>query len=78
MAKRFSGRVALVTGGARGIGKQIARAFAERGGNVALFDMNAKDLTAAADECKALGGVQALAGSGHGSTPAGHGSHSVR
>lgn len=52
---QIKGKTIIVTGGARGIGKQIARTFAERGGDVALFDMNAADLTATADECKALG-----------------------
>ena len=48
------GRVALVTGAARGIGAAIARAFARAGARVALLDREAADLATAAAE---TGGV---------------------
>ncbi len=39
-ASRFAGQTALVTGGADGIGKGIARRLAAEGAAVALFDIN--------------------------------------
>ena len=36
MAKKLSGKVALVTGGSRGVGAASARALADQGANVAI------------------------------------------
>jgi 3-oxoacyl-[acyl-carrier protein] reductase len=44
----FSGQVAVVTGGARGIGYAIAAGLLNRGARVCLIDLNASDLDAAA------------------------------
>jgi NAD(P)-dependent dehydrogenase (short-subunit alcohol dehydrogenase family) len=53
----LSGRVAVVTGGRRGIGKAIALALAQAGADVALGDRTVDDgqLEAAAAEVKKLG-----------------------
>lgn len=44
----FTGRTAIVTGGASGIGNAIARALAERGARVAIVDVRAEGAAAAA------------------------------
>ncbi|HEY2781355.1 MAG TPA: SDR family NAD(P)-dependent oxidoreductase [Steroidobacteraceae bacterium] len=37
---KIGGKVAVVTGGASGIGQAVVNAFIERGGQVAIFDLN--------------------------------------
>ena len=50
---RFSGRVAFITGGARGIGRATAQAFAAEGARVIVADVDAEASEATA---RALGG----------------------
>ena len=56
---RFSlqGKVAIVTGGGRGIGKAIAQGFAKAGAEVAITSRKINDLEATAAELAAFGGV---------------------
>src|ERR1700730_9144589 len=56
---RFSGKSAIVTGAASGIGKHLALAFAREGAAVAVADLNAVAAGAVAAEIEAAGG-QAL------------------
>jgi 3-oxoacyl-[acyl-carrier protein] reductase len=56
----FKGQVALVTGGARGIGKAIAEALAGRGVNVAVADIDEGAARSTAGELEARG-IKALA-----------------
>ncbi len=56
---RFSGKSAIVTGAASGIGKHLALAFAREGAAVAVADLNAVAADAVAAEIEAAGG-QAL------------------
>ncbi|AMR31264.1 short-chain dehydrogenase [Mucilaginibacter sp. PAMC 26640] len=55
-AKALSGRIALVTGSAGGIGKAIAKKFADEGAVVVLNDMNADRLAEAGEEFEKLYG----------------------
>lgn len=48
--KPLSGKIALITGSAGGIGKAIARKFVEEGAVVVLNDMNAERLESAGEE----------------------------
>jgi NAD(P)-dependent dehydrogenase (short-subunit alcohol dehydrogenase family) len=58
--KRFEGQVAVVTGGAKGIGGACADRFAQEGANVACLDILDKDNEHHAGELRALG-VDAIA-----------------
>ena len=52
----FDERVAVVTGGASGIGRAIAQLFAARGAKVCIADVNAEGAAAVAAELEASGG----------------------
>jgi NAD(P)-dependent dehydrogenase (short-subunit alcohol dehydrogenase family) len=59
--KALSGRIALITGSAGGIGKAIAKKFAEEGACVILNDINQERLDGAFDEFLMLFGKDAVA-----------------
>ena len=52
---RLDGKVALVTGGSRGLGLQMVRAFAERGADVIIASRKLDACEAAAAEVRAMG-----------------------
>lgn len=56
---RFTGRVAVVTGGGRGIGEATVMAFAAEGGSVVVADVNADDAARVVAACDAPGRVVA-------------------
>ncbi|MEO0998664.1 MAG: SDR family NAD(P)-dependent oxidoreductase, partial [Pseudomonadota bacterium] len=56
----FSGRNVFISGGTSGINLGIAKVFAGRGANVAVFGRNADKAAAAADEIDAAGPGKAL------------------
>ena len=60
----LSGKIALVTGGSRGLGLQMVRAFAEHGADVIIVSRKLDACEAVAEEARTMG-RRALALSGH-------------
>lgn len=56
----FNGKTALITGGARGLGLQMALAFAREGANIVLTDINPETLEKAREQVETTG-VRAFA-----------------
>lgn len=52
----LTGKVALITGGSRGLGRQMALAFARRGAKVAIISRKVEQCESTAEEIRALGG----------------------
>ena len=56
MEKRLEGKVAVITGGASGIGEAIAKIYAENGCKVAIVDINGERLKKVEKEIRDAGG----------------------
>lgn len=58
---RLDGKKIFVTGGARGIGKSVATAFAEAGADLAIVDLDMEEAKKTAKELEAEQGIKAIA-----------------
>ena len=52
---RLLNKVALITGGARGIGREIALLFAKEGADIVIGDLNLQEAEKTASDIEALG-----------------------
>ena len=52
---QFAGQVAIVTGGAQGLGEGIVKMLVENGCSVIIFDVNLEKATALADSLRTKG-----------------------
>jgi len=57
LIKKLRGKVALITGGSRGIGRAIAAAYADQGAEVFICGRNTHDIAQAAAEIRLAGGA---------------------
>jgi NAD(P)-dependent dehydrogenase (short-subunit alcohol dehydrogenase family) len=67
--RRYEGRVAIVTGAAQGLGRVIAKRFAEEGAKLVVCDIQEDRLTVAARELREETGMPFLAVAGDLSEP---------
>ncbi len=51
----LEGKTAIITGGSRGLGREMALAFAERGANIVVASRKVENCETVADEVRALG-----------------------
>jgi NAD(P)-dependent dehydrogenase (short-subunit alcohol dehydrogenase family) len=58
---RLDGRVAIITGGSKGLGKSIAQAFAEAGASIVLASRHRDECQTALNELRRLAGCNGLA-----------------
>src|SRR5262245_246902 len=61
MSGEFAGKVVVITGGSRGIGREIAVDFAKQGAQTVIVSSSAENLAAASKTIAATGGPASLA-----------------
>lgn len=62
LSRSVTGKVAIVTGAASGMGRATARLFADEGAHVAIVDLGAERVLAVVDEIRAVHGPDSCEG----------------